>query len=545
MSTRTKLIIGAAVMAAFLVGCPPQQPPSGEKKDQAKATTTTTQAQKKGGQVAAGKGGQVAVELYIMSKCPYGARTAGPMIDAIKKLGSAVDFKLDYIVTPQGDDFRSLHGPTEVRGNIDQLCAKKVGGDKYMAFVQCVSKNYRDIPNNTEQCAKEAGIDFGALKTCAEGPEGKSLLRESAARAQAAGARGSPTIKIGGKSYRGGRGTRDFMRAICAAAKDPKPKACAEIPPPVKVNMIVLTDKRCKDCRTARYEAQLKSYFPGLEVKTVDYDTPEGKELYQKTGVKFLPALLFDESVTKAEAYAQFARRFNKVGDYYQIRVRAKFDPTAEICDNKKDDTGNGLVDCDDPTCKQTLTCREEKKGELAVFVMSQCPYGVRALNAMKEVFGALGDNVKFSIHYIADKTPTGFRSLHGQGEVDEDIRELCAIKHYAKDRKYMEYIWCRNKDIRSKDWEKCTGSNGISADVIRKCAEGEEGKKLLEEDIKIAQALQIGASPTWLANNKYKFSGIQPERIKSSFCKHNPGTKGCDKKLSTQVDVPKGACGK
>ncbi|MBM4321263.1 MAG: hypothetical protein FJ125_15280, partial [Deltaproteobacteria bacterium] len=112
--------------------------------------------------------------------------------------------------------------------------------------------------------------------------------------------------------------------------------------------------------------------------------------------------------------------------------------------------------------------------------------------------------------------------------------------------RRWLDYYWCRNQDIRSAEWEKCTGKNGIDTAVIKKCFEGPEGKQLLAEDIKLAGALQISASPTWLANNRHKFSGIQPEQIKNEFCKHNPGVKGCDKKLSTDsAKVPAGACGK
>ena len=543
MAMRSATLAIGLLAAALLVGCPPPGPAPQPGKGKAKPTATPAKPTAAPTAVAAKD--RVPVELYIMSKCPYGARAAIPMIDAAAELGGLVDVKFDYIVTVQGETFRSLHGPPETEGNIYQLCAKQVDESKFFPFIKCVSENYREIPGNSEACAKKLGLDFAALRTCAEGPEGKRLLTESAGRAKAAGARGSPTIKLGGKAYRGGRGKRDFMRAVCGAAKV-KTAVCAAIPPPAKVNLTILSDARCKKCDTARYESQLKVYFPGLEVKKLDYATPEGKALYAEAGVERLPVLLFDETVTKAEAYKQFQRRMRKQGKYYTLRVRAEFDPKAEICDNKKDDTGNGLVDCADPTCKQTLECREEKKGELSVFVMSQCPYGVRALDAMKEVLDALGDGIDFNIHYIADKTPTGFKALHGQAEVDENIRQLCAIKHYPKGRKYMEYIWCRNKDIRGKDWQKCTGSNGIATDVIQKRFEGDEGKKLHEEDIAIAKALRISASPTWLANNRFKFSGIQPEQIKQQFCKRNPGTKGCDKKLSSsQKAPPAGACGK
>jgi len=79
----------------------------------------------------------------------------------------------------------------------------------------------------------------------------------------------------------------------------------------------------------------------------------------------------------------------------------------------------------------------------------------------MKEVLDAFGKDIQFNINFIASAAGDGFQSLHGQGEVDEDIRELCAITKYAKDMKYMDYIWCRNQDIKG-DWKKCTGDNGI-----------------------------------------------------------------------------------
>jgi hypothetical protein len=35
----------------------------------------------------------------------------------------------------------------------------------------------------------------------------------------------------------------------------------------------------------------------------------------------------------------------------FSLQVGSKFDPYAEICDNKIDDNGDNLVDCMDPTC--------------------------------------------------------------------------------------------------------------------------------------------------------------------------------------------------
>jgi hypothetical protein len=182
----------------------------------------------------------------------------------------------------------------------------------------------------------------------------------------------------------------------------------------------------------------------------------------------------------------------------------------------------------------------------LDVFVMSQCPYGVMGLDAMKDVLNAFGDELDFGVHYIAEETDNGFRSLHGQPEVDENIRELCAIKHYDKDQKYMEYIWCRNKDIRSDNWKSCTGGNGIDTAVIEKCSTGQEGKKLLAEDLKLAQSLKVGGSPTWLVNNRSTFGAISAKDIQKNVCEKNPEMKGCKVELKgpDPKGQPAGSCG-
>jgi len=303
--------------------------------------------------------------------------------------------------------------------------------------------------------------------------------------------------------------------------------------------------------------------FPGAAVTILDYGDAEGKKMFDDLGIKLLPAVLFDQKVKEADNYSRIQRFLKPNGNYLEFRSGAKFDPSKEVCDNGiddtgnglvdckdpdckrdavcmekcdngKDDTGNGLVDCADPDCKDTIACRKELPNKLEVFVMSQCPYGVRALNAMEEVLKNFDNKINFEIHFIANELPGGnFRSMHGQGETDEDIRELCVIKKYPKNFKYMEYILCRNKNIKSSNWQACTGENGIDTAAIQKCFEGDEGKKLLSEDIRIANGMGIGASPTWLANNKFKFSGIDAETIKTNMCKHNANLPNCDKKLS------------
>jgi len=481
--------------------------------------------------------GAVPVELYVMSQCPYGVEALKAIKPAIDKLGADVDVALEYIGQEDGSgNLTSMHGPAEVKGNIAQLCALQHAPAKAFDLIACQNENMRQVDTNWETCASKIGVPVQPLKACIEGAEGKKLLSASFKRAEKKGATGSPTIYIGGKPYEGRRSPDAFLRAICSAHEGPAPKACAELPPLATVHVTILTDKRCADCDASRLAQAVGSRIAKPDVKILDYTEEEGRNLHKEIGGGSLPLLVFDDSLDgDAEANEAIGPGTQRKGKHRVLNVGGTWNP---VCADP-----NG---CSQAECKNTMSCRPESKNTLEVFVMSQCPYGVLALNAMEEVLKNFGKGLHFKVHYIANGTAeSGFQALHGQPEVDENIRELCAIKHYGASNKYMDYIWCRNKDIRSSEWQSCTGSNGIATAKIKSCFEG-EGKKLHEEDIKIANSLGIGASPTWLVNGRYKFSGIDAETIRKNVCEHNPGLKGCENKLSAAGPgaSPQGGCG-
>ena len=145
---------------------------------------------------------------------------------------------------------------------------------------------------------------------------------------------------------------------------------------------IILNDARCIQCDVTGLKTSLQQLFPDMTFKELDYADAEAKEIMAETGITLLPALLFNDDI-KAEAnYAQLANYITEKGDYLDLMIGSNFDPSAEICDNGEDDTGNGLIDCEDPACSETFTCRELKENHLAVFIMSDCPYGKEAIKA-------------------------------------------------------------------------------------------------------------------------------------------------------------------
>ena len=68
---------------------------------------------------------------------------------------------------------------------------------------------------------------------------------------------------------------------------------------------------------------------------------------------------------------------------------------------------------------------------------------------------------------------------------------------------------------------------------MISKCADGEEGHKLLAASFQVASALDIASSPTFLLNNRETFNAQAAADISSHYCAKNPGLAGCGKTLS------------
>ena len=431
-----------------------------------------------------------------------------------------------------------MHGESELIGDKVQLCALKIYPEKAMDLLVCVSEDFRAIPGNTEKCALRTGLDYNLLRTCFEGPEGTALIEESAEIARTKGAVGSPTVYIGGSEYQGGRSTLQLLSALCGQFTA-KPEVCGMLPKPVELTATILTDSRCVSCKqsVSQYETALKEQISGVTVRTLDYGTEEGKALYQSAGLEGVPAILFEKQLADSEACLMLESWLLARGDRAQLVVEPEFDPTSEICDNKIDDTGNGKIDCSDPTCESTTVCRQERPGQLDLFAMSQCPYGATAFLGLRKILNHFGNSINLNIYYIADDTGNGVSSMHGQSEVDENIRQLCAIKHYSEKYAYLSYLECRSKDYRSENWEVCTGDE-IKKEVIEECFKS-EGMALLKENIKMARQLSIGGSPTWMANNKFQFHGIDPANIVGEFCGFNPKQKGCEVPFDTSVEPP------
>lgn len=320
----------------------------------------------------------------------------------------------------------------------------------------------------------------------------------------------------------------------------------------------ILYDSRCTEgelCDIEQLEESLglQTFNLWFIMKTIDYTTEEWKALYEKVG-EWLPVLLADNLPVDMEKWLQDAQLLDSIDDEnYKFVITflgGDWDPSGEICNNEIDDDGNGQIDCADTACASKKQCREEIKGKLDVFLMGYCPFGEIAAKQIPALQEALGEDMELWVHFIANQkgewevlTADDFDSLHGTPEAEENIRQLCVQKYHGID-KLVEYMQVRYENANNYGQVEDKPSialEAIGADVeqITTCVSGWEWGAMLAEDVKIANELNIWASPTWLANNRYEFGGIEANAILSEFCKYNPEFEACVNNVELETEAP------
>lgn len=259
---------------------------------------------------------------------------------------------------------------------------------------------------------------------------------------------------------------------------------------------------------TDQISSIFKRYIPSVKEEKINISNI-GKEF---SFVKYLPAYILEDDDVVRESLAQAIASglFEKHGKYFVFYDR---------------------------NSRMEIRSAKKTPGKLEIFVMSQCPFGVMAENAVIDSFrkGLLDKNTKIEIHYIASEKNDGtgkitFDSLHGEEEWKENARQIYIAKKYPS--KFFDYLIERNKNYSQGEWTQAAQKAGLNPLEIEN--NFDEAKKLLAQDVKIAQALGIGTSPTFLIDSTVMAVGL-------GELKKTPGYE----KISSAQAAPAGGCAK
>ena len=190
----------------------------------------------------------------------------------------------------------------------------------------------------------------------------------------------------------------------------------------------------------------------------------------------------------------------------------------------------------------------------LELFVMSLCPYGMQAEEALIPLAARLAPQLDLRIHFIADEADRAesapaprssgrsdrpgcaairasgdgpFQSVHGQPEIDEGRRQLIARDDYPG--QYAAYVLCRGRHGPDSDWEACARAVGIDPAALQRAAAGARGEQLFGENIRRANDLGLHLSPTLLIDGVEYTGALDPLSLARYLCRRLPPQEFCD----------------
>jgi len=299
------------------------------------------------------------------------------------------------------------------------------------------------------------------------------------------------------------------------------------------VELVILTDASCPICDDSWIEPRVEIDFSNVEVEYVDVSSAEGQAYMDTIGITSIPAAFFKTGFEEAENYTTYSENgwIVPVGDYYVLSIQGEKDLT-------KTESANAKVD---------------------LFVMSQCPYGTPAQQAMIELKEQVPD-FELNINYIGNVftetewTAMGesnyyesygmceqkndskyYCSLHGPEEVEDDIAQLCAMEYYDNWTSFITAHIANSFDINSTISEM-----GYNETLMNNCINSEIGWGLFETSTGISDSLGVGSSPTYVFDNVYTgLGGSTPSVV---LCTLHSELDGCDT-VSVSVGQATGSC--
>ena len=183
---------------------------------------------------------------------------------------------------------------------------------------------------------------------------------------------------------------------------------------------------------------------------------------------------------------------------------------------------------------------------KVMLFVMSFCPYGIQAENAMKPVVDLLGDKVGIVPHFIVNVQGTSVQSLHGPTEAQEDMRQACIWKYYDQTT-YWDYVSSFNNDCSLSNadtcWKTAASSASIDTAKIETCATN-EGVTLMLAEQNLTEKYGVSGSPTLIIDGQQSNADRTSEGYKAAVCAViTPRPAECGQTLNSTGAAASGGC--
>lgn len=175
----------------------------------------------------------------------------------------------------------------------------------------------------------------------------------------------------------------------------------------------------------------------------------------------------------------------------------------------------------------------DAEKPKVKMFVMSFCPYGQQAETGLAPVHALLGDKATIEPHFVLYDNYQGgsaqycidngtLCSMHGIGELHEDIRQMCVYKTFGADA-FWKYVSKINAECNSRNIDSCwegvaKKTDGIDPDKLNYCYLN-EGLGLARAEKALNEKYGVQGSPTIFVN-ELQYNGERgADAFKQAVC--------------------------
>jgi len=212
-------------------------------------------------------------------------------------------------------------------------------------------------------------------------------------------------------------------------------------------------------------------------------------------------------------------------------------------------------------TQTQTATTQAPKtdKPTVSLYVMSFCPYGQQAENAMWPVLDLMNDTFDFELHYVVYPTDyykgqeatyclnSTYCTMHGVAEMNENMRQMCVKENYNSSI-WLSYIKGINSKCSAQNvdtcWEGVAQTAGIDTAAVKSCFNSSATSLALSEQ-KLNTQYGVGGSPALFINGVEYQGGRTADAYKTAICNaFNTAPAECGQSLSTAETAASGSCG-
>jgi len=265
-----------------------------------------------------------------------------------------------------------------------------------------------------------------------------------------------------------------------------------------KVNVQIVTDDTCTECDPSEALVWLRRVMPTIEASPIESTSDTGKLLIERFGIVSLPALIFSESVTDTDFYAQASSLFAiENGKYFFDMGKiglpvGKYLKLPEVGD---DDITSGPKDA---------------KVRIIEFSDFQCTYCKTFQSDLNTVLKGYAGTVLFVYKHLP-------LSLHLQAN-NAALAASCA------DEQGKFQVYADNLFARQDEWGKTTGTQkfkdyswrfGLDGRAFAKCLDTKKYQEKVNADKSEAENFFITGTPGTFINSTFLSGAIGKDALK------------------------------